>query len=67
VKDRIIDWMAGFGLGGQRLFMLPTYNAVVVVTAGLYKRDFQDQDLVAFDILNNYILPAIGDKYVTAP
>jgi CubicO group peptidase (beta-lactamase class C family) len=63
VKSRTIDWTAGLGLGGQRLFILPTYDAVVVVTAGLYKRDFQAQDLVAFDILNNYVLPAIGDQY----
>ncbi len=65
VKDRIIDWTAAWGLGGQRLFILPTYDAVAVVTAGLYKSN--TQDLVAFDILNNYVLPALGDKHVTAP
>lgn len=62
VNGRIIDWTAGFGLGGQCLFILPTYDAVVVVTAGLYKRSIQDMfDIVVIDILNNYALPAIGD------
>jgi CubicO group peptidase (beta-lactamase class C family) len=61
VKGQTIEWIAGMGLGGQRLFILPTYDAVVVVTAGLYKRSLQDQDLVALDILNNYTLPALGE------
>jgi CubicO group peptidase (beta-lactamase class C family) len=65
VKGRFIDWTAGFGLGGQRLFILPTYDAVVVITAGLYKSSIQY--VVDIDILNNYVLPAIGDKYARPP
>ncbi|HZI88612.1 MAG TPA: hypothetical protein VFD48_17395, partial [Pyrinomonadaceae bacterium] len=65
VKDRIIDWTAGVGLGGQRLFVLPKHDAVVVVTAGLYKSSIQY--VVDIDILNNYVLPAIGDKYARPP
>lgn len=65
VKGRFIDWTAGFGLGGQRLFILPTYDAVVVITAGLYKSSIQY--VVDIDILSNYVLPAIGDKYARPP
>jgi CubicO group peptidase (beta-lactamase class C family) len=61
VKGQTIEWIAGLGLGGQCLFILPTYDAVVVVTAGLYKRSIQDMFDIVIDILNNYALPAIGD------
>ena len=62
MEGHTIDWIAGLGLGGQCLFILPKYQAVVVITAGLYK-DVQDaSDIVIYDILNKYVLPAIGDK-----
>jgi CubicO group peptidase (beta-lactamase class C family) len=65
VQGETVEWIAGWGYGGQRLFILPTYDAVLVVTAGLYKTDIQD--LVAFDILKNYALPAMGDRHATTP
>jgi CubicO group peptidase (beta-lactamase class C family) len=65
VKGRIIEWIAGFGFGGQRVFIIPEYDAVAVVTAGLYKKG--TQDLVTFDILNTYLLPAIGDEQAKLP
>lgn len=60
LNDRKIDWKAGVGLGGQRLFILPTYDAVVAINAGLYKSDSQDE--VALDVLNSYVLPALDEN-----
>ena len=53
------------GLGGQRLFILPTYDAVVVFNAGLYKSDSQDEG--ALDVLISYVLPALDENYMTSP
>lgn len=36
VSGSAIEWAAGFGHGGQRLFVVPTLDLVVVVNAGLY-------------------------------
>jgi CubicO group peptidase (beta-lactamase class C family) len=36
VGGRRVDWHAGFGNGGQRLFVLPALDVVIVTTAGAY-------------------------------
>jgi CubicO group peptidase (beta-lactamase class C family) len=36
--NRKIDWAGGVGYGGQRLFVLPSLDMVIVVTAGVYTR-----------------------------
>jgi CubicO group peptidase (beta-lactamase class C family) len=57
VHKREIDWAAGFGLGGQRVFVIPSVDLVVVLTAGLYKSPLQGT--LTSDILNDVVLPAM--------
>jgi CubicO group peptidase (beta-lactamase class C family) len=49
-----VPWIAGFGLGGQRLFVAPSLEMVVVINAGLYASYLQRN--VPLSVLNNYVL-----------
>jgi CubicO group peptidase (beta-lactamase class C family) len=55
--DREVTWIAGQGLGGQRLVMVPDLDLVVMVTQGLYLSGRQGQ--ATLDILANFIIPAV--------
>jgi CubicO group peptidase (beta-lactamase class C family) len=57
VNGHQVDWAVGYGLGGQRLFVLPQLDMVVLVMAGLYRSDTQSVGpLIA---LNRHALAAV--------
>lgn len=57
VKGQQVEWVAGVGLGGQRLFIVPSLDLVVLVHAGLYKSPMQAW--VPLGVLNRFVLAAI--------
>jgi CubicO group peptidase (beta-lactamase class C family) len=55
-----ITWFAGVGLGGQRLFVVPDLDLVVVVNSGMYASALQRT--VPLEILNRVIEAAVRAK-----
>ncbi len=60
VHGREVDWIAGVGYGGQRLFIVPSLDLVVLVHAGLYNSSMQAW--VPLSILNRYVLAAVDTR-----
>jgi CubicO group peptidase (beta-lactamase class C family) len=57
--DRELTWTAAIGLGGQRLFIVPDLDLVVMVTSGLYASPRQGH--AALDVLYSFVVPAVRD------
>jgi CubicO group peptidase (beta-lactamase class C family) len=61
IDGQEIEWAAGFGWGGQRLFVVPDRDLVVVVMAGLYANP-PLQRVVAGTVLTDHVLPAAASR-----
>lgn len=57
VARREITWISATGYGGQRMFIVPELDLVVVVMAGLYDNPVL-QPIVGEVVLRRYALPA---------
>lgn len=57
VHAREVDWALGLGYGGQRLFIVPALDIVVLVHCGLYRSSLQGA--VPLIVLNRYVLQAV--------
>jgi CubicO group peptidase (beta-lactamase class C family) len=55
-----IKWIAAVGLGGQRIFIVPDLDLVVMTTSGLYTSPRQGN--AALDILYSSVIPSIRDN-----
>jgi CubicO group peptidase (beta-lactamase class C family) len=54
-----LTWAAGVGLGGQRLYVVPALDLVVMINAGHYRDGLQGA--IPFGIFNRVVLPAVKD------
>jgi hypothetical protein len=55
VGNAKVDWFEAYGLGSQRIIVVPSLDSVVVFTTGLY---FEESPGTT-ELLDNFILPAI--------
>ena len=61
VQEKEVTWIAAMGSGGQRIFIVPDRDLVVMTTSGLYFEPHQGDG--ALDMLTNYILPSVRDAH----
>lgn len=58
--EKEVKWIAAMGLGGQRIFVVPERELVVMTTSGLYSQPRQGDG--ALDMLTNFILPGVRES-----
>ena len=62
VGEQVIERSEAKGLGGQRIFVVPSLNLVVVTTAGRYvKTGVDNEGEITNGILDDFVLPAVQD------
>ena len=59
VSGRTINWAAAAGNGGQRVFVFPSLDLLVVCTAGDYND--AEKDDIFNSLADRYVLPAVRD------
>lgn len=59
-QEKEVKWIAAMGSGGQRLFIVPDRDLVVMTTSGLYFQPRQGDG--ALDMMANFILPSVRDS-----
>ncbi len=58
-NGREFKWVGAFGWGGQRIFIVPDLDLVMMTTAAQYGKP--KEGLAAFDILANSVIAAVRD------
>jgi CubicO group peptidase (beta-lactamase class C family) len=56
-----IKWVGAFGWGGQRIFIVPELDLVMMTTAAQYGQP--KEGLAAMDILTNIVIPSVRDAH----
>ena len=64
-QEKEVKWIAAMGAGGQRIFIVPDRDLVVMTTSGLYFQPRQGDG--ALDMMANYILPSVRDNNSASP
>jgi CubicO group peptidase (beta-lactamase class C family) len=59
-QETEVKWIAAMGSGGQRIFIVPDRDLVVMTTSGLYFQPRQGDG--ALDMMANFILPSVRDN-----
>jgi CubicO group peptidase (beta-lactamase class C family) len=59
-QEKEVTWIAAVGLGGQRIFIVPDLELVVMTTSGLYTSPRQSSG--PLDIPCNFVIPSIRDR-----
>src|SRR5262249_52476463 len=55
--EKEVTWVAGVGMGGQRLFIVPDLDLIVMTTSGAYASPRQGN--AALEVLYRFVIPAV--------